>query len=96
MEKMKVIFRKVYNPYTKENEVVAFFPTQKANYGNIVSYMHIGQHSESDLLFYKTTKKANEEEYKSLLNELNGIYNDYVLVVKQKLNHNNLTSKAWK
>ena len=96
MEEIKVIFRKAKNPYTKEDELVAFFSTQKANYGNMLSYMHTGQHSETSLEFYWTTKKATEEEYKTLLNELNGIYDDCILIVKQKLNHNDLTNKAWK
>lgn len=91
MEKVKVIFRK-----TKDNEIIAFMPEASVNYGNILSYMHIGQHSEASLEFYWTTKKATEEEYKPLLNELNGIYDDCTLIVKQKLNHNDLTNKAWK
>ena len=94
-EKVKVIFRKAKNPYTKEYEVIAFFPQISANFGNILSYMHIGQHSEATLEFYWETKKATEEEYKPLLNELNGIYDDCILEVKQKLNYRDLRNKAW-
>lgn len=90
MEKVKVIFRK-----TKENEIIAFMPEANVNYGNILSYMHIGQHSEASLEFYWTTKKATEEEYKPLLEELKMIYDDYILVVKQKICHKDLY-KAWK
>lgn len=96
MEELKVIFRKVKNPYTNEYEVIAFMPEINANYGKILSYMHIGQHGEADLEFYRSTKKATETEYKSLLNELKSIYDDCVLVVKQKINYNDLRSKAWK
>ena len=71
MEKVKVIFRKTKNPYTKEYEIVAFFPEIDTNYGKILSYMHIGQHGEADLEFYRETKKATEAEYKPLLEELN-------------------------
>ena len=95
MEKVKVIFRKAKNPYTNEYEVVAFFPETEANYGNIMSYMHIGQHSEASYEFYTETKKATEEEYKSLLEELKMRYDDCVLEVKQKLYYKDLLN-AWK
>ena len=94
MDKVKVIFRKAKNPYTKEYEIVAFFPEIDANYGKILSYMHIGQHSEADLEFYQETKKATEMEYKPLLKELKSIYDDCELVVKQKINYKDLR-KAW-
>ena len=88
-EKVKVIFRK-----TKEGEIIAFFPELKANHGNILSYMHIGQHSEASVRFYWTTKKAFEDEYKDLLNELVGIYDDCILDVKYRLYYDDLL-KAW-
>lgn len=95
MEKVKVIFRKTKNPYTKECEIVAFFPEIDANYGKILSYMHIGQHGEADLEFYQETKKATEAEYKPLLEELKSIYDDCELMVKQKINYKDLR-KAWR
>lgn len=95
MEKVKVIFRKSKNPYTNEYEVVAFFPEFEANYGRILSYMHIGQHSEADLGFYHETKKATETEYKPLLEELKAIYDDCELIVRQKINYKDL-DKAWR
>ena len=90
MEKVKVIFRK-----TKEGEIIAFFPEASANFGNILSYMHVGQHGEASHDFYMATKKATEKEYEALLKELKSIYNDCILVVKQKLYYNDLI-KAWK
>lgn len=95
MEKIKVIFRKAKNPYTNEYEIVAFFPEIDANYGNILSYMHIGQHSEASVEFYKETSKATREEYKSLLEELTALYDDCELIVKQRLNYKDLY-KAWR
>lgn len=95
MEKVKVIFRKSKNPYTKEYEVIAFFPEIEVNYGRIMSYMHMGQHGEADLGFYYETKKATGEEYEPLLNELKTIYDDCELVVKQKLNYKDLY-KTWR
>lgn len=95
MEKVKVIFRKAKNPFTHEYEVIAFFPESDANYGNVLSYMQVGQHGEASLEFYYTTKKATEAEYKSLLMELKSIYNDCELIIKQKINYKDLR-KAWK
>ena len=95
MEKVKVIFRKAQNPYTKEYEIVAFFPEIEANYGKILSYMHIGQHGEADLGFYQETIKATEMEYKPLLEELKSIYDDCELMIKQKINYKDLR-KAWR
>ena len=91
MDKVKVIFRK-----NKYNDVIAFFPEARVNYGNIMSYMHIGQHGEASLEFYLTTRKANENEYADLFAELRGIYDDCQLVAKQRINYNDLRNKAWK
>lgn len=90
MENLKVIFRK-----TKDGEIIAFFPEASANFGNILSYMHIGQHGEASLEFYQETNKATETEYNALLMELKTIYDDYNLIVKQKINYRDLR-KAWK
>ena len=91
MDKVKVIFRK-----DKEGNVIAFLPELRVNHGNIVSYMHIGQHGEASYEFYLTTRKANENEYADLFAEFREIYDDCELVVKQKINYNDLRDKAWK
>ena len=57
--------------------------------------MHIGQHSEADLEFYHSTKKAKGAEFLELLNELKERYGDCELVVRQKINYNDL-NKAWR
>ena len=88
MEKLKVIFRK------KDNDVIAFLPEIEVNHGNIMSYMHIGQHGEASYEFYTETKKATEEEYKSLLEELKMRYDNCILEVKQRLHYNDLV-KSW-
>lgn len=75
-EKVKIIFRK------KGNGIIAFLPKIRVNRGNIMSYMHIGQHSEASYDFCNETKRATEEEYKSLLEELKQIYNDCILEVR--------------
>lgn len=88
---MDILFRKD----RKTNKVVAFIPESTVNYGHILSYMHIGQHSEATLQYYWDTVKATEEEYKPLLEELeNIVYNDDILTVKKRLNYDKL-SDAW-
>ena len=90
MDKVKVIFRK-----DKEGNIIAFLPELRVNHGNIMSYMHIGQHGEASLDFYYSTKKANTQEYETLLNELKTIYDDCILTVRQKLSYKDLLT-AWK
>ena len=87
---MKVIFRKD----KKTNNVIAFLPEASVNHGNIMSYMHIGQHSEASYDYYNTTIKANENEYLPLFNELNSIY-DNDLQIKQKITYSDLLH-SWK
>lgn len=88
---MDILFRKD----RKTNEVVAFIPESIVNYGKILSYTHIGQHSEASLEYYWETVKATEEEYKPLLEELeNIVYNDDILTVKKRLNYDKL-SDVW-
>ena len=88
---MQVIFRK--DKTTKE--IVAFLPECPVNYGNIMSYMHIGQHNEASLKYYHTTEKAYAEEFIPLLGELQKIYDDEDLQVKHRLNYD-LLKKSWR
>ena len=84
MEKTKVIFRKVKNPYTKDWDIVAFFPETYYR-GFMTCYAHIGQHGEADILFYKySTKKAKPEEYADLRKELTDLVG-YDLKIMQRL-----------
>ena len=79
---LKVVFRKFDN-----GEIIAMFPqfTNKRNY-RIDSYMHIGQHAECDPMIVHDTKLATENEYESLLKEIQSIYHDYDIRVMKKLN----------
>lgn len=93
-DKIKVIFRKD----KKSGEIIAFFPETEVNRYKIMSYMHIGQHSEASIYYYEIdTKKAEPSEYNSLLSELKKIYEDdkTELVIKTRINHNDL-EKAWR
>lgn len=83
MDKDIVIFRK----WKDTGEVIAFLPTEPANYGMCLSYMHIGQHGESD--YYHLLDKtipANPEEYNDLLQELISI--GYDPDIKKKMLYN--------
>ena len=80
---LKVVFRKFDN-----GEIIAIFPefTHKRNY-SVTTYMHIGQHSEDDHhAIVSQTKLATENEYASLLKEIQSIYHEYDLKVMKKLN----------
>lgn len=91
-EPLKVIFRK-----DKHGDAIAFFPEISTLYGHVVCYQHIGQHGDACLEYYRETKKANEAEYQDLLAELTSIYSpEYRLVVKKRMQHDDLVYKAWK
>lgn len=79
----EVIFRKF-----EDGEVIALFPYNVENYnGDIVSYMHVGQHECVDYnhVVNKTKLITNPEEYKELKNELENI--GYNLKVIRKRNY---------
>ncbi|MGL5983896.1 MAG: hypothetical protein ACRCZ1_01350 [Cetobacterium sp.] len=81
-ETLKVVFRKFI-----DDDIIALFPTFKNEYNyTIDSYMHVGQHSECSTDIVKTTKLANELEYKELLKEIKEIYNEYDIIVIKRLN----------
>ena len=79
----------------KDGDIIAFLPEIPANSGFIMSYQHTGQHGEASLNYYQDgTKKANNEEYQALLNEIKNIYDNEIIEVKQKINYDDL-SKSW-
>lgn len=92
-EVVKVLFRKIGN--RKEKRIIAFFPEATVNFGKIMSYEHVGQHSEAAYEFYLETKKAKPEEYAELLEELRTVYSDCRLEIKSKLHYPTL-QMAWK
>lgn len=94
-EKLQVIFRMVYNPYIKAYQCEAFLPDAPVKYGRIGNYAHIGQHSEASLDYYYKSKKASPEQYAELYKELQGIYDDVTLVIKQRLNYD-ILRKNWR
>ena len=79
--KTKVVFRK----FKKTGEVIALFPEQHANaYGDIMSYMHTGQHgAASPRITHVDTTLATPDEYANLLAELKSIgYDDLQIIAR--------------
>ena len=88
---MQIIFRKD----KKTKEIVAFLPEVPVNRYMIMSYMHVGQHSEASLEYYFLfTEKASEKEYCNLYKELCDVYYDEEIVVRRRLNKD-LLVKSW-
>ncbi len=78
----RVIFKKSYNPYIKEWEVFACLLDVEANKGRVMTYQHVGQHSEGDILYCAGCKPATPKEYEGLKIELESI--GYNLIIRRK------------
>ena len=68
---MNVVFRKF-----PDGEVIALFcdSAKDCNAGNVMSYMHVGQHGEASRNLGQNLRLATPEEYAPLLRELRAIY----------------------
>ena len=68
---MDVVFRRY-----PEGDVIALFCASgpDCNAGNVMSYMHVGQHGEASRQLGRNLKLATAEEYAPLLRELQSIY----------------------
>jgi hypothetical protein len=75
-----------------DGECVAFLLDCPANYGNVLSYIHVGQHGEASIEFFSECKLATEEEYKDLREELESI--GYRLYLRSRWNGNR-KSQRW-
>ncbi len=75
----RVIIRKFIRKVTPEqpfDDLVAFIPDAPANFGFIMSYQHVGQHSEASLGFYEKSCASvdyDTPEVKALVTELQSI-----------------------
>lgn len=81
--KTVMIFRKY-----KNGEIIALMPYEVADFeGNVMSFMHNGQHCAADYYgVINVTKTAKPEEYKDLLTELTAI--GYEVKANLKRNYN--------
>lgn len=77
---MKAVFRKF-----SDGQVIALIcnSARDCNPGMVMSYMHIGQHSEASRDLGRNLKLASPEEYASLQCELQGIYGGPVAAVSR-------------
>lgn len=79
-EATTVIFRRF-----KDGEVIALFPYQIEDHkGNVLSYMHTGQHSAASLDIIQYTVLAQPSEYADIQKELEGI--GYLLDIRKRVN----------
>jgi len=78
--KTDVVFRKYLS-----GEIIALFPHEVCDYyGNVGSYMHVGQHGGADYGgVTMCTKLATKKEYTALKKELESIGYNFNLVKKQ-------------
>mgnify|MGYP007092439236 CR=1 FL=1 len=91
-EKVKVVFRKSGNG--NEEEIIAFFPEEPACYGNI-SYCTYNEGSgEASYAFYLSTRKAEENEYRPLLEKLKASNDSLEFIVKEGIYYPDL-QKTW-
>lgn len=93
-EVTKVIFKKAYDRGSKEWYVVAFFPGVTANRGNVMSYVHDGQHGEASYDFYVACRPAVRKEYLPLKRELEKFYG-YRFKVVRRMTQKDL-DQSWK
>lgn len=69
----RVVFRTFISGISK-GKVIALFIDDEWQYGEIASYMHIGQHSGADYKHIMAmTRRATPEEYAPLADELHRI-----------------------
>jgi len=90
----KVIFRKKWWRTQQEWEINAFFPEAHVNPGNILCYVHCGQHSEASVDYYMSTKPCTEKEYADLKRELETCCGYDDLKVVQKVTRHD-QERAW-
>lgn len=72
-EQVNVCFRKF-----EDGDVIAFF--DGPSYGLIMSYMHVGQHSEASYELVSELDTCSPDEFKALQDELESIGYDVTVV----------------
>jgi len=85
IEQTDVVFR-VDTTKDWKGTVYALFPHEIANYssGNVLTYQHVGQHSEGDYGYcVSTSRLAKPEEYNELHSELTQIGYNLNVIKKQ-------------
>lgn len=68
------------------DECIAFLLDCPANPGMVLSYMHIGQHGEASIDFFKDCRLATDDEFSNLRQELESL--GYRLYLRERWNGN--------
>lgn len=86
--KTEVIFRRVEKSEDFKGTVFALLPYEiNDNYGNVVMYQCIGQHSGADYNHsIKTSKLANKKEYSELKKEMESVGYNFKVIKKRNYN----------
>jgi len=63
-------------------EPIAFLLDVDANWGSVMSYMHVGQHGEADIGYFYDCTPATPEQYADLKAELQSI--GYRLIIRKR------------
>lgn len=93
-EVTKVIFKKKCDRGLKEWHVVAFFPEATVNRGNIMCYVHDGQHGDASYDYYLSCRPASKKEYACLKRELGKSFG-YRLKIVSKVTRKD-RERAWR
>lgn len=87
----RIVFRTFISGVSK-GEVIALFIDDEWQYGEIASYMHIGQHSGANYNHIMAmTRRATPEEYAPLADELHRIGYTNIEVMYRKPSKKTLT-----
>jgi hypothetical protein len=89
LEETRVIFKLIPSNYPdhpewNKVEVIAFLLDVPANAGNVMSYMHVGQHGEASIEFFRDCKLATDEQFADLRKELEEV--GYRLYIRSRWN----------
>jgi hypothetical protein len=69
----RVVFKMTPKDVHSDRECIAFLLDCDANPGHILSYMHVGQHSDASVGFCVACHLATPDEYADLKTELESI-----------------------
>ena len=77
--KTNVVFKMTPGDEFCKSQPIAFLLDCEANFGCILSYMHVGQHGEASVEFYHECEDATPEQCADLKSELESIGYDLIL-----------------
>lgn len=81
-----IITRVIFRKDKSTGEIIAFFP-ESYEYGDLMCYVHNGQHGNATIQYYWNTSKATPQEYHELLTELTDLIGYKNLKVMQRMTY---------